>query len=261
MKKHYSIDDLLSIMEKLRSPDGCPWDRAQTHQSIKKCMLEETYEAMDALDKNDDAAFANELGDMLMQIVFHSQLAKERGAFEFNDVVDEICQKLIDRHTHVFGENKAKDEKDALNTWEQNKKKEKGLYTQSQLMRDVPRILPALLRATKVQKKAADVGFDWDSIYGAHEKVLEEAQEVLDAVKEKDKAKIFEEIGDLLFAVVNVARFSDIDSEEALYKATDKFINRFEVLEQIAQQNCKNLLNMTIEELEMLWQQAKKQES
>lgn len=256
-EKRYSIDDLLQIIETLRGENGCPWDRVQTHDSIKKCMIEETYEAIDALEAGDDHMFANELGDLLLQIVFHSQMAKERGAFDFDDVVYEICQKMIDRHTHVFGSDKAANEEEALGTWEQNKKKEKKLATQTDAMRDVPLNLPALMRAEKVQKKAANVGFDWENVSGALDKVREELDELSEAVQKAGKQGIEEELGDLIFSAVNVARFTKCDPEEALRHATDKFISRFDKVEQLAQQSGKILSNLTLEELETLWQKAK----
>lgn len=256
-KKKYSIEDLLSILRRLRGEDGCPWDRVQTHDSIKNCMIEESYEAIDALEKGDDKMFANELGDLLFQVVFHSVLAEERGAFTFDDVVYEISQKMIDRHTHVFGTDQAANEKQALETWEANKKKEKRLHSQTEAMRDVVAALPALMRAQKVQKKAADVGFDWEDIHGAMDKVREEVDELSEAIGQNDAAHMEEELGDLLFATVNVARFLHVSSEEALRHATDKFIDRFDKVEQLAQQSGKILSKMTLEELESLWQQAK----
>lgn len=256
-KKKYSIEDLLEILRRLRGENGCPWDKVQTHDSIKNCMIEESYEAIDALEKGDDKMFANELGDLLFQVVFHSILAQERGAFTFDDVVYEISQKMIDRHTHVFGADTASDEDQALNTWEANKKKEKGLQSQTEAMRDVVLGLPALMRAQKVQKKAADVGFDWNDIHGAMDKVREEVGELSEAIDEQDAAHIEEELGDLLFAAVNVARFLHVSSEETLRHATDKFISRFDRLEQLAQQSGGNLSKMTLEELETLWQRAK----
>lgn len=256
-KKKYTIDELREIVKKLRGENGCPWDRVQTHESIKNCMIEESYEAIDALDKGNDALFANELGDLLFQVVFHAQLASERGAFDFDDVVYEISQKMIDRHTHVFGSDKAENADDALDTWEKNKKKEKGLKSQTEAMRDIV-ALPALMRAQKVQKKAADVGFDWDDVSGALDKVREETDELCEAVEQNNAACMEEELGDLLFSVVNVSRFLKLSSEEALKRATNKFIDRFAVLEQSAQQNGQNLSKMTLEELESLWQQAKK---
>lgn len=258
---HYSIGDLIEIIEKLRGENGCPWDRVQTHDSIKKCMIEEAYEAIDALEAGDDHLFSNELGDLLLQIVFHSQMAKERGAFDFDDVVYEVCQKMIDRHTHVFGTDRASDETEALGTWEANKKKEKKLATQADAMRDVTPGLPALMRAEKVQKKAANVGFDWEDVNGALGKVSEELGELCAAVQKSDKQEIEEELGDLIFSAVNVARFTKCDPEEALRHATDKFINRFDKVEQFAQQNGENLSNLSLEELETLWQKAKTQKN
>ena len=256
-EKKYTVDDLMDILARLRGEGGCPWDRVQTHETIKKNMIEEAYEAVDALEKGDDAMFANELGDVLLQVAFHAQIARERGVFGFDDVVGEICRKMIDRHTHVFGTDTANSDTQALDTWEKNKKKEKGLSTQTELMRDVIRMLPALVRAEKVQKKAADVGFDWDDVGGALEKSHEELSEMEQAIASNDPVNIEEEIGDLLFSVVNVARFCKVNAEDALRHATDKFIDRFAVLEQSAQQSGKNLSEMTLEELEALWQQAK----
>lgn len=256
-KKKYTIEDLLEILRRLRGENGCPWDRVQTHSSIKNCMIEESYEAIDALEKGDDKMFANELGDLLFQVVFHSILAEERGAFDFNDVVCEISSKMIERHTHVFGADSAENEEQALDTWEENKKKEKGLKSQTEAMRDVVTTLPALMRAQKIQKKAADVGFDWTDIGGAMEKVREETDELSEAIAAGDAAHMEEELGDLLFAAVNVARFMHVNSEEALRHAADKFMGRFEVVEQLAQQSGKNLSKMTLEELETLWQRAK----
>lgn len=256
-KRKYTVDDLLGILETLRGENGCPWDRVQTHETIKKNMIEEAYEVIDALESKDDAMFVNELGDVLLQIAFHAQLAKERGAFDFDDVVYEICQKMIDRHTHVFGKDTASDAVEALDTWEKNKRKEKGLLTQAEMMHDVPKVLPALIRAEKVQKKAADVGFDWSDVAGAMDKTHEELGELNRAIANCDAENIEEEIGDMLFSIVNVSRFMKINAEEALRHATDKFISRFEILEQIAQQSQRNLSKMTLDELETLWQQAK----
>jgi len=258
-KKKYTVDDLMDILAKLRGEGGCPWDKVQTHDSIKNNMIEEAYEAVDALEKGDDAMFANELGDVLLQVAFHAQIARERGAFDFGDVVGEICRKMIDRHTHVFGSDKADDDTQALDTWEKNKKKEKGLYTQTELMRDVIPMLPSLIRAEKVQKKAANVGFDWAEVGGAVSKSYEEVGELEQAIANGDQANMEEEIGDLLFSVVNVARFCKVNAEEALRHATDKFIGRFEILEKNAQQSEKKLSEMTLDELEDLWQKAKLQ--
>lgn len=257
MDKKYTIDDLLKIMEILRSPNGCPWDKVQTHESIKKSMIEESYEAIDALSSGDDGAFANELGDVLLQVVFHAQIAKERGAFDFNDVVNEICNKLVTRHTHVFGEDKAGNEDEALTSWEKNKKKEKGLKTYTDMLNDVPHYYPALMRAEKVQKKAKGVGFDWDNISDVYKKVYEELQELKDAETENSAERIEEEYGDFLFAAVNLGRFLKLTPELALTKASEKFINRFKKMEEEAVRQNLDLGSMSLEEMDVLWNKIK----
>lgn len=256
-KKVYTIEDLVHIMERLRGEGGCPWDAAQTHDSIKASMIEESYEAIDALEKGDDTMFANELGDLLLQVVFHAQIAKERGAFDLSDILYEICEKLISRHSHVFGTDAAETDAQALDTWEKNKLKEKGLKSATESMRDVIAALPALTRAAKVQKKAKNVGFDWPEVSGAIEKLKEETAELEAAIASGVQKDIDEELGDLLFSAVNISRFVHTDAEEALRHATDKFIERFAVLEQIAQENGENLCNLPLESLESLWQRAK----
>ena len=259
LKEKYTIEDLIAIMERLRQPDGCPWDKVQTHQSIKKSMIEETYEAIDALDFGDDKAFANELGDVLLQVVFHAQIARERGAFDFTDIVTEICTKLITRHTHVFGEDNAGNEEEALTNWEKNKKKEKAIESYTGVLKDVPQYLPALMRAEKVQKKARGFGFDWDNIDDVYSKVYEEIDELKSAEAENDEAHIREEYGDLLFSVVNVGRFLGTDPETALIGATNKFVSRFEKLEKLAVEKGLDIADMTISELEELWNCVKSQ--
>ncbi len=256
--KKYTTQDLLEIIRTLRSENGCPWDKVQTHDSIKKSLIEESYEAIDALDAKDDRMFANELGDVLMQVAFHSVLAEERGAFGYDDVVYEICNKLITRHTHVFGNDKSADAEEALAVWEKNKKKEKGLKTDTDTLRDVPHSLPALMRAEKVQKKAAAVNFDWDNIDGAVDKLYEEIDEVKEAVRSGDAECIDEEIGDMLFAAVNVSRFAGVCPETSLSAATAKFINRFAKMEELAAADGTKLSELDAKQLEFLWQNAKK---
>lgn len=253
LKQKYTIEDLIAIMKRLREPDGCPWDRVQTHQSIKKSMIEETYEAIDALDYGDDKAFANELGDVLLQVIFHSEIADERGAFDFSDVVTEVCTKLITRHTHVFGEDKAGDEKEALDNWEKNKKKEKKIDSYTGVLKDVPKYLPALMRAEKVQKKARGFGFDWDNIDDVYKKVEEETAELKEAAAEKNEEHIREEYGDLLFSVVNLGRFLGTDPETALTGATNKFVSRFEKMEKLAAEKGLDMANMSLNALDELW--------
>lgn len=258
MEKRYDINDLLKIMEVLRSPNGCPWDKVQTHESIKKSMIEESYEAIDALDSGDDKAFANELGDVLLQVVFHAQLAKERGAFDFDDVVNEICTKLITRHTHVFGKEHAGDADEALTNWEKNKKKEKNLENYTAMLNDVPHYFPALMRAEKVQKKAKGVGFDWQEISDVYDKVYEEIDELRTAEKSGNTADIEEAYGDLLFAAVNLGRFLKVTPEIALTKASEKFIRRFAKMEEEAVRENKDLAEMSLEETDKLWNKIKK---
>ena len=260
LKDKYTIDDLIAIVARLREPDGCPWDKVQTHQSIKKSMIEETYEAIDALDFGTDHDFANELGDVLLQVVFHAQIASERGAFDFNDILKEICDKLITRHTHVFGKDHAGNEEEALANWEKNKKKEKKIKTYTGVLKDVPQYLPALMRAEKIQKKARGFGFDWDEIDDVFAKVTEEQEEIRQAIKEGDAAHIREEYGDLLFAVVNLGRFLDTDPETSLTAASNKFISRFERLEEKAKSEGRDIAKMTLSELDELWNAVKTKE-
>lgn len=253
-KKTYTFSDLIDIMKVLRGDNGCPWDKAQDHQSIKYALLEEACEAMESLDKKEPDNFADELGDVLLQVVFHSQIASENGTFTIDDVLYHVCNKLITRHTHIFGDDITSNSAEALDVWEANKKAEKGLKTQTEIMRDVCSYLPQLIRAEKVQKKAAKVGFDWDSIDGAYDKLKEEINELNAAKTQKE---LEEEFGDLLFSCVNVARFLKVNPEEALKKATDKFVDRFESVEKMATESGKSLEDMTLEEMDKLWDKAK----
>ncbi len=260
LKDRYSIQDLIDIVTRLRQPDGCPWDKVQTHQSIKKSMIEETYEAIDALDSGDDHAFANELGDVLLQVVFHAVMADERGAFDFDDIVKEICTKLITRHTHVFGEDKAGNEEEALTNWEKNKKKEKNIGTYTGVLKDVPKHLPALMRAEKIQKKARGFGFDWDNVDDVFAKVGEETNELKEAISGSDE-HVREEYGDLLFAVVNLGRFLGTDPETALTAASNKFIKRFEIMEETARSEGEDIADLSIDEMDKYWERAKQEEN
>lgn len=257
----YTIDDLRNILIKLRSENGCPWDRVQTHESIKRSMIEEAYEAIDALDKKDDKLFANELGDLLLQVVFNARIAEERGAFDFDDILYEICTKLIERHTHVFGADKSQNPDDALKIWEKNKKAEKGLKNYSESLHDIPYSLPALIRAEKIQKKAKSSGFDWNSVDGAMDKVFEELDEMKSAINNNNPKEIEEEYGDLLFAMVNLSRFINIDAEDALTKASNKFIKRFEKMEESATADGKDFSSLSIEKKEEYWTLAKNEEN
>lgn len=257
-KEKYNIDDLLEIMSILRSPGGCPWDAEQTHESIKKDFIEETYEVIEAINKKDKALLEEELGDVLLQVVFHSQIEKEKGSFDFGNVCDGICKKLIERHPHVFGEVKVSGTDDVLTNWDEIKRKSKGQKTQGSSMLKVPKELPALMRSQKIQSKAKKAGFDWDNIDGAFEALESETAELKEAIKNGSKKDITEEFGDMLFSCVNVARFIDVDSEEALNLSTEKFISRFLEVERLAKERAIDMKNTSIEELDKLWVEAKK---
>lgn len=250
----YKIGDLLRLMELLRSPGGCPWDRAQTHQSIRDNMLEEAYEAADAIDRGDMDNLKEELGDVLFQTVFHSALAQEAGAFTFDDVVDGVCKKLVFRHPHVFGTEDAADGTQALSVWDARKREEKGQRTAADALDSVARALPALTRASKLQSKAAKAGFDWRDAAPALDKLREELGELERAVAEG--SNIEEELGDLLFAAVKVGRFTQVDGETALQKACEKFIRRFRRVEELAD---GPLDRLDVPELEALWSRAKRE--
>lgn len=256
-KDRYSFEDLVKIMEKLRSPNGCPWDREQTHKSLIPYLVEETYELVDAVEREDWENLKEELGDLLLQVVFHSQIAKENGKFDVNDVVDSICKKLIFRHPHVFGcRSDIKSSEDVLREWDRFKEKE-GKKRDS-LLDGIPKSLPAVDYALKLQKRVAKVGFDWDSYKEALDKVLEEVREVKESAEEGNKDKVEEEIGDLLFMVVNLARLLDVNPEIALRKANRKFSERVSYMERKAKELGKSLSEMSLEEMEKLWEEAKK---
>lgn len=256
-KEKYFTEDLLRIMEILRSKDGCPWDAEQTHESIKKNFIEETYEVIEAINKDDKALLCEELGDVLLQVVFHAQMEKEQGSFTYDDVTDGICKKLIERHPHVFGDVSVSGTDDVLRNWEDIKNRSKGQDTQTKAMNDIPRELPALMRSTKIQKKAKKAGFDWDSIDGALLKLQEEVAELNEALADGDNNHKQEELGDVLFAAVNVSRFMDCDAEEALTGANDKFISRFSLVEKMAGERGIDMKNSSLEELDKLWNEAK----
>ncbi len=255
--KRYSFQDLLDIMTTLRAPNGCPWDREQDHNSLKRYLIEEAYEVLDAIDAKSPPKLCDELGDLLLQVIFHAQIAKENEEFDFNDVAHGVSAKMVNRHRHVFGEEEAENSDDVMTIWEKVKKEEKGLKTQAQVLKDIPGNLPALMRSFKVQQKAAQVGFDWDSIKGAMEKVKEEADELEEAYEAKNKENIEEELGDLLFAVVNVSRFLKVQPELALSATVNKFIRRFESVEKGAFKQGKQLEEMTLKEMDALWDEAK----
>ncbi|NPB05248.1 MAG: nucleoside triphosphate pyrophosphohydrolase [Aquificae bacterium] len=253
MKERYTFEDLKRIMAELRQK--CPWDRKQTHESLKKYLIEEAYEVLDAIDRKDWEALKEELGDLLLQPVFHARLAEEAGRFDIDEVVDHLCKKLIERHPHVFGEEEAKSAEEVLKSWERKKvEKKKGVLD------GVPKHLPALMRAQKLQKKAASVGFDWSDLKEVKEKVREEWNEFWEALESGDRERLEHELGDLLFALVNLARFLGLDAEEALQKANERFVKRFSFVERKVKESGKDWGDFTLEELDRFWEEAKRLE-
>lgn len=256
-KENYDIYDLIRIMEHLRSEDGCPWDREQSHESIRSNVIEEAYEVADAIDSGSQEMLVEELGDLLLQVVFHARMDEEAGGFNFDDVCDGICKKLVYRHPHVFGDVNADTSDEVLKNWDALKKTEKKQESFTDTLNSVPKAFPALMRSQKVQKRAARAGFDFDNKSDVYDKVAEEMVELSDADTLADNKKVFEEYGDLLFSVVNLARFLNIDAEEALAASTDKFIARFEKVEKLANERNIDMPNTPITELDKLWDEAK----
>ncbi|XZH94920.1 nucleoside triphosphate pyrophosphohydrolase [Clostridium perfringens] len=254
------FQDLLDIIETLRNPGGCPWDREQTHESLKSALLEECYEVIDAIENEDEDALIEELGDVLLQVVFHASIGKEDGYFDIMDVIGGISNKMINRHPHVFGNEEANTSEQVLVNWDEIKKEEKGIKTLTEEMQNIAKSLPATTRAYKVQKKAKKVCFDWNDVNCAMDKVKEELNEIKDVYNCEDKSIIEGEVGDLLFACINVARFLEVDGELALDKTIKKFIKRFSYIENEAIKNNKNLKDMTLEEMDKLWEEAKTSE-
>ncbi|HBE15121.1 MAG TPA: nucleoside triphosphate pyrophosphohydrolase [Ruminococcaceae bacterium] len=256
-KEAYDISDLIHIMRILRAPDGCPWDRVQTHESIRQNFIEETYEAVEAIDKGDSPLLKEELGDVLMQVIFHSLMEEEAGRFDFNDVCNDVCQKLIIRHPHVFGNIEADTPEEVLKNWDAIKMQTKSQKSTADSVDDVARSLPALMRAQKVQKRSAKSGMDFRSAEEAAQKVPEEQRELFAAIDSGDKARIEEELGDLLFSVVNIARFAGVDAEQALYRSTDKFAKRFRAVEALAQERGIDMKNAPDSLIDSLWEEIK----
>lgn len=255
----YSLAPLVEIMRKLRGEGGCPWDRKQTHESLRTYVVEEAYEVVQAIDDRDDEELCEELGDLLLQVAFHSQIASESGRFDVGDVIRGIVEKLIRRHPHVFGDVEAKDSKTVLRNWERIKQRERADEEgePGSILDNIAGAMPALMRALKVQAKASRVGFDWPDVTGALEKVREEMDELEQARKAGDKARMAEEVGDVLFAFVNVARFLKVDPEIALGRAVDKFIARFKHIEMRAGEANRRIEDMTLDEMDSLWEEAK----
>ena len=249
---------LVELMATLRGPNGCPWDRKQTPESLKPFLVEECYEVIDALEDGAPDKIRDELGDLLFQIIFHARIAEETGRFTINDVITAIDEKMIRRHPHVFGTEKLSTEKEVLANWEDIKKKEKGHEDRKSILEGVPKELPSLLRAHRLQERAARVGFDWAHLNEALPKLDEEIAEFKKSLKSEDAEKIEEELGDVFFMLVNVSRFLGVNPDEALRKTIGKFIHRFRYIEEHAEQAGRSLNDMTLDEMETLWQEAKK---
>lgn len=254
-KERYDLADLIEIVKILRGPGGCMWDREQDHHSIRRNFIEEVYEVIEAIDNEDAVLMQEELGDVLFQVAFHAQIEQEKGVFDINDVADGICKKMIYRHPHVFGTAKADSTEQVLVNWDAIKRAEKGQETYTDTLQAVAKTLPALWRAEKLQKKAEKSGFTWPDISGAAEKLAEEQQELQTAVAEQ--SNIREEVGDVLFAAVNVARFAGIDPEEALHETCEKYISRFAHVEQTALSQGREIADMTLAEMVQAWNEAK----
>src|SRR5213595_330962 len=266
------FERLVAVQARLRAPKGCPWDREQTHQTLRTYLLEEAYEVLEALETGNDAKFAEEMGDLLLQIVFHSQIASEEGRFTVADVIREIHDKMIRRHPHVFGKTRAKNSAEVLRNWEQIKAEERrsnqehGVSGHAEreapsLLDGVSRALPATLEGFQLTRKASRIGFDWEDASGVFEKMEEETAELKKALKEANHLKTEEELGDLLFAAVNLSRFLKVDPEIALKKANAKFERRFRAMERLARESGREFKDLPREEMEAFWDAAKKSEA
>ena len=260
MKEKESKDwvvELINIMERLRAPDGCPWDREQSHTTLTKYLLEESYELVDAIEKNCDHEIVDELGDVLLQVIFHCQIAKEDGRFDLQAVAKNTCEKMIRRHPHVFGEMKLNDADSVLKEWNRIKKSEKQIDLDGSILDKIPESLPELLKAEINQKKAASVGFDWVHCDDITDKIEEELEELRESLALADEEKIREELGDLLFAVINLVRFRKESSELLLRKANRKFRNRFRFIEEELRKRGMSIENTPFETMDNLWNLAK----
>ncbi len=258
-EENQKFDRLVALMRRLRGPGGCPWDAEQTHESLKRYLIEETYEVVEAIDKNDPELLKEELGDLLLQPIFHAAIAEERGEFAMADVIDAICDKLIRRHPHVFGDQVVKTADEQVERWEQIKKIEKGEERKSALA-GVPPHMPALMKAQKLTEKAARVGFDWEHVDQVFAKVLEELHELEETMVDGDQARMEAELGDLLFAIVNLGRFLALNPEQALGKTISRFTRRFAYVEEAIHAVGRQMKDATLEEMDRLWEEAKLKE-
>ena len=252
-----SLSRLIKITETLMGDDGCPWDKVQTRESLKPYLVEETYEVLEALDENDPEKIKDELGDLLYQILFHSKISSLKGEFDFRDVIDNLSEKMVRRHPHVFKGGKLNTPDQVIGQWEEIKKKENNKANQKSILDSIPINLPSLIRAQKLQKKAAKEGFDWEQINDVFDKLDEEIKEFKEAVLKKTPADIQSEIGDIIFVITNIAKFYKVDAEEALRSTNNKFIKRFQYIEQKIEGKGRTLKDCPLEEMERYWQEAK----
>jgi tetrapyrrole methylase family protein / MazG family protein len=263
-KPRKKFDELVRIVRRLRAPKGCPWDRVQTHATLKPYMVEEVYEALEAIDLKDNKKLAEELGDMLLHVVMQAEIGREKKEFTIDDVIGSISAKMVRRHPHVFSNKKVRSVEEVWQKWEEIKGKEKAGKGEKHkgVLESVPQSLPALYRADKVQRRAARVGFDWNGVAGAWRKVDEEKKEIHELLNKprSPRKRIKEELGDLLFAIVNVTRKLDIDAEEALQEATTKFMRRFKGIELHAKRSGRHISKMTLPEMDKVWEQIKAEE-
>ena len=259
-KKSYTVNDLVDIMRLLRGKDGCPWDREQDHHSIRKNFLEETYEVLEAIDDDDPDLLREELGDVLLQVIFHSQMESEKDSFNFDDVSDEICKKLIIRHPHVFGDLDVNNSKEVLKNWDNIKQQTKKQETYTETLTSVPKVLPALMRSYKIGQRAKRAGMDFIDTNEALQGFESEVSELKASIAESNDDAIYDELGDVLFSAVNVARKLEIDPEECLSRACEKFIGRFSKVEELIRLEGKDLdmKTLSIDELNAYWQKAKR---
>jgi tetrapyrrole methylase family protein / MazG family protein len=263
---HADIEKLANLVARLRSENGCPWDKEQTRETLKPMLIEEAFEVLDALDAEDPNELKDELGDLLFQVVFHAQIAKERGEFDLADVIDRSHEKMMRRHPHIFGDADLKTSDDVLKNWEDIKSAEKGVPSSSHpesersLLDGIPSKLPAMHRAYQMTAKASRVGFDWSRLDDILLKMHEEAAELVDAQSRHDPRKVADEVGDLLFVAVNVARFLGVDPETALERSNRKFNRRFRYVESTVKRQGRELKNATLAEMDALWEEAKKNE-
>ncbi len=251
------FDEIVRIMARLRGPEGCPWDKEQTRESLKPFLVEETYEVLEAIDEASPPKIKEELGDLLFQVVFHSRIAEERGEFDIEEVLENISSKMIRRHPHVFGEKSLKTSDEVLADWELIKKKEKGNAERKSILEGVPKELPALIRAHRLQERAARVGFDWRKAEDVVGKLDEEMREFKETLEGRDPARMEDELGDIFFVLVNISRFIGVNPEDALRKTISKFIARFQFIEEAAKNMGRELSDMSLDEMDALWDKAK----